>query len=61
MTGTSQAPVVAELIRRSNRLGSDRRNTNYGGGNTSAKAVVEALLDGVERQQLVGRKTVPGV
>ena len=41
MTGTSQAPVVAELIRRSNRLGADRRNTNYGGGNTSAKAVVE--------------------
>ncbi|WP_085720389.1 hypothetical protein [Pseudomonas sp. B22(2017)] len=30
-------------------------------GLDSAKAVVEALLDGVERQQLVGRKTVPGV
>jgi rhamnulose-1-phosphate aldolase/alcohol dehydrogenase len=29
--------VVAELIERSNRLGADRRNTNYGGGNTSAK------------------------
>ena len=29
--------VVEELIARSNRLGSDRRNTNYGGGNTSAK------------------------
>ena len=46
MTGTSQDPVVAELIRRSNRLGSDRRNTNYGGGNTSAKAVVEDPLSG---------------
>jgi rhamnulose-1-phosphate aldolase/alcohol dehydrogenase len=46
MTGTSQAPVVAELIRRSNRLGSDRRNTNYGGGNTSAKAVVEDPVSG---------------
>src|SRR5215218_8611025 len=46
MTGTSQAPVVAELIRRSNRLGSDRRNTNYGGGNTSAKAVVEDPVPG---------------
>jgi rhamnulose-1-phosphate aldolase/alcohol dehydrogenase len=46
MTGTSQAPVVAELIRRSNRLGSDRRNTNYGGGNTSAKAVVEDPASG---------------
>jgi rhamnulose-1-phosphate aldolase/alcohol dehydrogenase len=28
---------VADLIERSNRLGSDPRNTNYGGGNTSAK------------------------
>jgi rhamnulose-1-phosphate aldolase/alcohol dehydrogenase len=46
MTGTSLDPVVAELIRRSNRLGSDRRNTNYGGGNTSAKAVVADPLSG---------------
>ena len=46
MTGTSQAPVVAELIRRSNRIGSDRRNTNYGGGNTSAKSVVEDPVSG---------------
>jgi rhamnulose-1-phosphate aldolase/alcohol dehydrogenase len=30
-------PTVAELIERSNRLGSDPRNTNYAGGNTSAK------------------------
>src|SRR6266700_3501412 len=30
-------PEVAELIARSNRLGSDRRNTNYAGGNASAK------------------------
>jgi len=29
--------AVAELIGRSNRLGSDRRNTNYAGGNASAK------------------------
>jgi hypothetical protein len=28
---------VAELIMRSNRLGSDRRNTNYADGDTSAK------------------------
>jgi rhamnulose-1-phosphate aldolase/alcohol dehydrogenase len=48
MTGTSQAPVVAELIGRSSRLGSDRRNTNYGGGNTSAKAVVEDPVSGDE-------------
>jgi rhamnulose-1-phosphate aldolase/alcohol dehydrogenase len=31
------APEVAELIARSNRLGADPRNTNYAGGNTSAK------------------------
>lgn len=30
-------PTVAELISRSNRLGSDPKNTNYAGGNTSAK------------------------
>jgi len=29
--------VVAELIARSNRLGADPKNTNYAGGNTSAK------------------------
>jgi rhamnulose-1-phosphate aldolase/alcohol dehydrogenase len=29
--------VVADLIGRSNRLGSDPKNTNYAGGNTSAK------------------------
>jgi rhamnulose-1-phosphate aldolase/alcohol dehydrogenase len=30
-------PAVADLISRSNRLGSDPKNTNYAGGNTSAK------------------------
>ena len=29
--------TVAELIARSNRLGSDPKNTNYAGGNTSSK------------------------
>jgi rhamnulose-1-phosphate aldolase/alcohol dehydrogenase len=33
----SENTVVAELIARSNRLGADPRNTNYAGGNTSAK------------------------
>jgi rhamnulose-1-phosphate aldolase/alcohol dehydrogenase len=33
----AQPPVVASLLERSNRLGSDPRNTNYAGGNTSAK------------------------
>ncbi|MFY1691075.1 bifunctional aldolase/short-chain dehydrogenase [Plantactinospora sp. WMMB782] len=31
-------PEVATLLARGHRLGADRRNTNYGGGNTSAKA-----------------------
>ncbi|SQD96801.1 MULTISPECIES: bifunctional aldolase/short-chain dehydrogenase [unclassified Parafrankia] len=31
--------TVAELLARSNRLGADPRNTNYAGGNTSAKGV----------------------
>ena len=35
MKMTNQA--VADLISRSNRLGSDPKNTNYAGGNTSAK------------------------
>ncbi|HEY3753277.1 MAG TPA: bifunctional aldolase/short-chain dehydrogenase [Pseudonocardiaceae bacterium] len=39
--------VVADLLGRSNRLGSDPRNTNYAGGNTSAKATVP---DPVTRQ-----------
>ncbi|NIJ09915.1 rhamnulose-1-phosphate aldolase/alcohol dehydrogenase [Saccharomonospora amisosensis] len=30
-------PAVAELLARSHELGSDRRNTNYAGGNASAK------------------------
>ena len=32
--------VAAELVARSNRLGADPRNTNYAGGNTSAKGSV---------------------
>jgi rhamnulose-1-phosphate aldolase/alcohol dehydrogenase len=32
-------PVVSALLERSNRLGSDPRNTNYAGGNTSAKGI----------------------
>jgi rhamnulose-1-phosphate aldolase/alcohol dehydrogenase len=33
-------PAVAELLDRSHVLGADRRNTNYAGGNTSAKAEI---------------------
>lgn len=32
-------PTVASLVERSNRLGADPKNTNYAGGNTSAKGV----------------------
>ncbi|MGI6877226.1 bifunctional aldolase/short-chain dehydrogenase [Microbacterium sp. gxy059] len=34
---TSAPSAVADLIARSNRLGSDPKNTNFAGGNTSAK------------------------
>lgn len=37
MNSEATHPAVAALIARSNRLGSDPRNTNYAGGNTSAK------------------------
>jgi rhamnulose-1-phosphate aldolase/alcohol dehydrogenase len=37
MPVTAANPTAAELIARSNRLGSDPRVTNYAGGNTSAK------------------------
>ncbi|RFA17311.1 short-chain dehydrogenase [Subtercola boreus] len=39
-------PAARELIERSNRLGSDPKNTNYAGGNTSAK--------GLERDPVTG-------
>src|SRR5690348_11583266 len=42
-------PTVAELIERSNRLGSDPKNTNYAGGNTSAKG---RATDPVTGQQI---------
>jgi rhamnose utilization protein RhaD (predicted bifunctional aldolase and dehydrogenase) len=51
LAGTSGAgvnPVVGQLIGRSNRLGADPRNTNYAGGNTSAKGIV---TDPVTREQ----------
>src|SRR5438067_9221049 len=37
---------VAKLIGRSNRLGADRRNTNYAGGNASAKGTVTDPVTG---------------
>jgi len=44
MTDASNA--VPALLERSNRLGSDPRNTNYAGGNTSAKATATAPVTG---------------
>ena len=40
------ASPVADLIRRSNRLGADPRNTNYAGGNTSAKGAATDPVTG---------------
>ncbi|MGH3668429.1 MAG: class II aldolase/adducin family protein, partial [Acidimicrobiia bacterium] len=48
MSAGEQSSVVDELIARSNRLGADRRNTNYGGGNTSAKGQLTDPASGDE-------------
>ncbi len=42
-SGMSEAEL---LLYRSNLLGSDKRITNYGGGNTSAKAMEKDPLTG---------------
>jgi len=39
-------PAAAELVARSNRLGADPRNTNYAGGNTSAKGTTTDPVTG---------------
>ncbi|GIF01492.1 bifunctional aldolase/short-chain dehydrogenase [Paractinoplanes rishiriensis] len=39
-------PAVRELLERSNRLGADPRNTNYAGGNTSAKGTAPDPVTG---------------
>jgi len=39
-------PVVSDLLGRSNRLGADPRNTNYAGGNTSAKGTATDPVTG---------------
>jgi len=43
-------PVVSDLIARSNRLGADPRNTNYAGGNTSAKGSATDPVTGQDVQ-----------
>jgi rhamnulose-1-phosphate aldolase/alcohol dehydrogenase len=44
--------VVDELIARSNRLGADPRNTNYAGGNTSAKGAAADPVTGEDIELL---------
>ena len=39
---TETNKTVEDLISRSNRLGADKRNTNFAGGNTSAKGTEKA-------------------
>src|SRR3954471_13145793 len=45
-----QGDEVALLIYRSNLLGADLRLTNYGGGNTSCKAIAKDPLTGAETE-----------
>ena len=44
--------ITAELIARSNRLGADPRNTNYAGGNTSAKGTATDPVTGEDVELL---------
>jgi rhamnulose-1-phosphate aldolase/alcohol dehydrogenase len=45
-------PTVTELVERSNRLGADPRNTNYAGGNTSAKGTATDPVTGTDVELL---------
>jgi rhamnulose-1-phosphate aldolase/alcohol dehydrogenase len=45
-------PVVSQLLERSRRLGADPRNTNYAGGNTSAKGFETDPVTGEEVELL---------
>src|SRR5215471_10909358 len=64
-----EAAEVAELIGRSNRLGADPRNTNYAGGNTSAKGLAADPVTGDHVELLwvkgsggdLGTLTAPGL
>lgn len=44
--------TVEDLISRSNRLGADKRNTNFAGGNTSAKGTEKDPVTGEDVQLL---------
>ncbi|MGK3709940.1 bifunctional aldolase/short-chain dehydrogenase [Arthrobacter sp. IK3] len=49
---TTERTVAADLIARSNRLGSDPKNTNYAGGNTSAKGTAADPVTGEDVELL---------
>jgi len=66
---SGQPDAVTELLARSNRLGSDPRNTNYAGGNTSAKGLAADPVTGDHVELLwvkgsggdLGTLTAPGL
>ena len=49
---SNAAATVSALLERSNRLGADPRNTNYAGGNTSAKGYAVDPVTGTETELL---------
>ncbi|VXB89557.1 bifunctional rhamnulose-1-phosphate aldolase/alcohol dehydrogenase [Arthrobacter sp. 9V] len=51
MTNTANE-AVRQLISRSNRLGADKRNTNFAGGNTSAKGIEKDPVTGQDVELL---------
>ena len=53
--GSVTVPEVAALVERSNRFGADPRNTNYAGGNTSAKGTVTDPGDVRARRAALGQ------
>lgn len=63
------APRAAELLARSHRLGADPRNTNYAGGNTSAKGLAPDPVSGADTELMwvkgsggdLGTLTEPGL
>ncbi|MGW8567409.1 bifunctional aldolase/short-chain dehydrogenase [Isoptericola sp. NPDC055881] len=52
MTNQTATPTVEALVARSNRLGADPRNTNYAGGNTSAKGTAPDPVTGQDVELL---------
>ncbi|MFF2454330.1 bifunctional aldolase/short-chain dehydrogenase [Isoptericola sp. NPDC058082] len=52
MTKQTVNPTVEALVARSNRLGADPRNTNYAGGNTSAKGIEKDPVTGQDVELL---------